>query len=383
MNPYQELLGKKVMSPGPTQVHDRVRAALAGDYTNPDLDPAFLDFYRDTAEKLNTMIGNKGVTYLLCGEGILGLEAACASFIEPGDKVLTISNGIFGKGFDGFSTLYGGQTSLFESDLRKGIDLESLETFIREKGPFKVATLVHCETPSGITNDVEQIGKILNAHGILSIVDSVSALGGEEMAMAKWGLDVVLCASQKAFSSPVGISTVSLSEKALAVLRNRKSTIPGFYANLQIWDGYYEKQWFPYTQPIHLIAAFREALDGIQIEESVLKHNYFAQAIRETFLAAGFELYPQDSFANTVTTICLPQGLDFKPLQDRLLENHQTMVGGGFDMLANRIFRIGHMGENANREDLTTLLVALEECFSALGVTLKSSLAKTFVAVID
>lgn len=383
MVPYEALLGKKVMSPGPTQISDKVLSVLSGAYTNPDLDPAFVEFYKETADLFNQMIGNKGETYLLCGEGILGLEAACASFIEAGDAVLTISNGIFGRGFDEFSKMYGGDTQIFEGNPRLGISVDDLEAFIVEKGPFKVATLVHCETPSGITNDVEQIGKLLNRHGILSIVDSVSALGGEEMQMADWGLDVVLCASQKAFSSPVGISTVSLSQRALEQLDNRKTPVAGFYANLKIWKGYFEKKWFPYTQPIHLIAAFREAIGSIHMEESILKHNYFAQAIRETFVRGGFELYPLNAHAHTVSTFCLPEGLDFAPLQKRLLAEHQTMVGGGFDVLENKIFRIGHMGENANRESLTTLLEALDESFEALGIKPKCCLAKTFSDMVD
>ncbi len=367
-----------LMTPGPTNVNPKVLEAMAHNYTNPDLDPEFFKFYADTAQMMNSLVGNStGETYILCGEGILGLEAACASFIEKGDRVLTIANGIFGKGFGDFSRMYGGEVVDYDCDPVNGVSVEGLEAFIEANGPFKIATLVHCETPSGLTNPVAVLGPLLRKKGILSIVDSVSAIGGEAMEMADWQLDVVLCGSQKALSAPPGLTMVSLSGIALQALEERKSPVAGFYTNLQIWKGYQEKQWFPYTQPIHMIAGLRAAIEAVEKDHAV-KHERIAKAVRRAVQESGLELFAESSFANTVTTIKLPKGIDFKMIFNAMKDEHQTLIGGGFDFLDNKIFRIGHMGENCNASKLLELFGALDQVFGNLGVPLKNSLKEAF-----
>lgn len=358
--------GYSVMTPGPTNIHEDVLAATAQNYTNPDLDHDFVAFYKETTLKIDKLINNSGETYLLCGEGILGLEAACASFIEPGDAVLTLSNGIFGRGFDDFSKMYGGQTVLFEGDLRRGLNPEDIDAFILEKGPFKVATVVHCETPSGITNDMSLIGPLLKKHGILSIVDSVSAIGGEPLDMDAWGLDVVLGGSQKALSAPPGMTMVSLSQKALEKLEKRTVPVPGFYTNLKIWKGYESNKWFPYTQPIHSIVGLSVALDRAIEHNTVSHHKKMADGTRRTIEAMGLEFYAKDHRANTVSTVLLPEGINFKPFFDHMKDEYGILVGGGFDFLENKIFRIGHMGENATEERLEETFLALEKTLETL-----------------
>lgn len=378
-HPIESIQKHWLMTPGPTEVSTNVRFALAQSYTNPDLDPQFVAFYSETAKLLNDFIHNDGgETFLLAGEGILGLEAACASFIEPNDAVLIIENGIFGEGFNDFATMYGAKTTVYSSDRKSGLSPEAIDSFIKEHGPFKYATIVHCETPSGITNPIEAIGPILKRHGILSIVDSVSAIGGEKMDMVGYGLDVVLCASQKVFSAPVGLTSVSLSEKALLHLKQRQTPIVGFYTNLKHFLNYREEKWFAYTQPIHLIAAFRVALEQIDASNSVLKHLNIANAVRQALTSSGLSLYAESDFANTVTTVCLPKGVDFDDLQAELSRLGGVLVGGGFGFLANQIFRIGHMGEGADPAKLKRLFAALDQAFMHLGSPLEDSLSNQF-----
>jgi len=194
-----------LMTPGPTEVHEEVRKALSQKFLNPDIDQSFFDFYRITCCKIKELLKTKNDVLILCGEGILGLEAACASLIEPGDKVLCLDNGIFGRGFANFAQIYGADVQILEFDYRKDIDAEVLEKFLKKNNNFKLATLVHCETPSGITNKVDIICPILKKHGILTVVDSVSAIGGEQLLADEWCMDVVLGASQKCLSAPPGL----------------------------------------------------------------------------------------------------------------------------------------------------------------------------------
>lgn len=367
-----------IMTPGPTQMHVSVLSALSRYETNPDLDPDFLEFYRRLSDKISTRMAANGPTVILGGEGILGLEAACASFIEAGDRVLTISNGIFGKGFDDFSKMYGGNTTLYEGDLRRGLDSEAIDQFIEVHGPFKVATLVHCETPSGITNDIQAVAKVLGKHKILSIVDSVSGFGGEPLKAGPWGLDVVLSGSQKVLSAPAGLSTVTMSQRAVQYLRSRTSPIPSYYANLKIWLDIYENRQFPYTQPVQLLYALDKALDRLNVEYAIGRHKTFAGAVRGTLKKLGFEIYALDHESNTVTSVCLPEGIRFESLFNKMRKDHDILIGGGFDFLEDKIFRIGHMGENLSAEKLSMTMEALQSSLSSLGLETDAPYASVF-----
>ncbi|MDO4396159.1 MAG: alanine--glyoxylate aminotransferase family protein, partial [Clostridia bacterium] len=140
----------KIMSAGPTQVSEKVRMARSLETTNPDLDEAFFDFYKDTCDILKELLHSSGDAFILGGEGILGLEAACATLTEKGDRVLVLDNGIFGKGFADFVTMYGGEAVLYTCDYRRPIDVDELRKFLEKDSDFKYATVVHCDTPSGI-----------------------------------------------------------------------------------------------------------------------------------------------------------------------------------------------------------------------------------------
>ncbi|MFW6377529.1 MAG: pyridoxal-phosphate-dependent aminotransferase family protein, partial [bacterium] len=250
-----------IMTPGPTSIHEEVRKALSQEITNPDLDKRFYEFYKNTCNKLQKVMNTTNEVLVLSGEGILGLEAACASLIEKGDRVLCIDNGIFGKGFGDFAKMYGAEVVYFKADYRRGIDVNQLEELLRKDNNFKFATLVHCETPSGITNLVDKICPLLNKYRIISVVDAVSAIGGEVLKVDDWQMDIVLGGSQKCLSAPPGLTFLSISEKAWNKILHRKSPIAGFYANLANWKTWYEDKWFPYTQPISDIYGLSVAVD--------------------------------------------------------------------------------------------------------------------------
>lgn len=368
------------MTPGPTYVTERVRMAMAKPVMNPDLEEEFFHFYRQTQEKLKILFRTQEEVLILNGEGILGLEAACASLIEPGDRVLCIDNGIFGHGFVDFVKLYGGEPVLYESDYRNPVDVEDLAAFLKKQSGFKAATLVHCETPSGLVNDVESICRLLKSHGILSIVDSVSALAGEHLEMDAWQMDVVLGASQKCISAPPGLTLVGISKEAKKAMAERKVPVQGFYLNLLIFQDYFEKRWFPYSQPVSDIYALSEALEVLLEEENYLeRHEQLGKAVRTSLVSSGLTLYAESGYANTVTTVVLPEGISFEALKTELLQSHQVLIGGAFDYLGNQVFRIGHMGENAREEKLYRALKALDTSLRTLGVELKRKIHEEFV----
>ncbi len=373
-----------IMTPGPTYVHEEVRRALSLEITNPDLDHNFYEFYKQTCNEFKKLLYTENDVVILSGEGILGLEATCASLIEPGDRVLCIDNGIFGNGFGDFAKLYEGEVIYFKSDYKKEIDVEKLETFLKEDHEFKIATLVHCETPSGITNPIDKICPLLKKYGIITVVDSVSAIGGEMVKVDEWKIDIILGGSQKCLSAPPGLTFLSISKDAWDKILNRKEGIKSYYANLAIWKNWYEEKWFPYTQPISDLYGLKTALDRLLKEEDVLlRHKKMATAVRKSFIHAGLELYPTSGFSNTVTTVMIPKEVSFKEIYERMIKEHQIMVAGAFGFLKDKVIRIGHMGENCYEEKLYLTLKALDEVFRSLNINLKGELHKLFLSSIE
>jgi len=368
-----------IMTPGPTFIHEEVRMALSTEITNPDLDESFYEFYKDTCATLQKILNTKNEVLILSGEGILGLEAACASLIEPGDRVLCIDNGIFGNGFGDFEKMYGADVIYYKSDYRKAVSVEELKEFLKKDHDFKLATVVHCETPSGITNPMEAICPLLKEYGIITVVDSVSAIGGEALETDKWKMDMVLGGSQKCLSAPPGLTFLSISDAAWDKILKRKHPITGFYCNLSNWKNWYAEKWFPYTQPISDIYGLRKAAERLLEEgNSISRHSRFARAVRESFANAGLELYPLDGFSNTVTTVLVPDGVQFKDIYDAMLNEHNILIAGAFSHLKDKVFRIGHMGENCREEKLYITLKALTDVLKKLGVQLKGELHKLF-----
>lgn len=370
-----------VFTPGPTNVRENVRLARAVETTNPDLDKDFYEFYKETCNKIGEVLSTKNDVFILSGEGILGLEAACASLTEPGDRVLIIDNGVFGEGFADFVKIYGGIPVLYSVDRKKEIDVEELRTFLDEDNNFKYATIVHCDTPSGVLNDISKICPMLKKYGILTVVDSVAAMGGEPIKVGEWNIDIALGGSQKAFSAPPGLSIVTISDDADKAIRERRTPIIGFYCNLTIWKGYYEKKWFPYTMPISDIYGLRVAVDNI-LEEGIdsvhNRHRQIALATRNALTNYGLKLYLNSGFSSTVTVVEPPQGIEAKVLINHMRDKYNLLISGSFDYLENKVIRIGHMGENAIMDKIIFVLNILDKALKDLGYKSETNLVEEF-----
>lgn len=369
----------KIMTPGPTQVRENVRMARSLECTNPDLDEAFVEFYKETCELISSLLYTKNETLILDGEGILGLEAACASLTEPGDKVLVLDNGIYGKGFADFVSMYGGKPELYTVDDKNPIDPAALETFLKDKHDYKYATVVHCDTPSGMLNDIGSLCPLLKKYGIMTVVDSVSGMFGEEVRVDDYQIDILCGGSQKAVSAPPGLTFVVVSEDAKKAMAERKTPIASFYANLKVFEGYYEAKWFPYTMPISDIYGLRAAFDNIAADKDMLnRHAKIGNACRKAVTEAGLKLHLESGFSNTVTVFDVPEGTAAKEILDIMRKEHNIMLAGSFDTLAGQVIRIGHMGSNANVEDMLETLGALDDTLEKLGVSLKGSMREVF-----
>lgn len=372
---------KFVYTPGPTNVRENVRLARAMETTNPDVDEAFVEFYKKTTEKIGKIIHTNNPVYILSGEGILGIEAACATLTEPGDRVLVIDNGIYGRGFKDFVDIYGGEAVIYSDDYTDEINIEKLAKYLETNHDFKYAALVHCDTPTSVLNNVGSICQLLNEYGIISVVDSVSAMVGEELRVDDWKMDVVLGGSQKALSTPTGLTMVSISERAQKAMENRKTPVSGFYCNLNIWKNYYKDKWFPYTMPISDIMALDVAAQNILdegIDNVIKRHEVIANAVRKAVKEYGLELYLKGGYANTVTAVKIPKEIGAINLKNHLYNKYNAVFSTSLEPYTNEILRIGHMGENAVIDKTIYALNVIDRGLKDLGFNSDKDLVLLF-----
>lgn len=370
----------KIMTAGPVQVRENVRMARSLPCTNPDLDLEFYEFYKETCDLFSKALGTESRTLILGGEGILGLEAACASLTEPGDRVLVIDNGIFGKGFADFVKIYGGEPVLYTTDYRNPVDTAALEEYLKKDSSFKYATVVHCDTPSGVINDVAEISRILDRYGIMTVADSVAGMFGQPLDCANSKIDILCGGSQKALSAPPGLTMVWVSDRAFKAMEDRKTPIASFYANILVFKDYYENKWFPYTMPISDITGLRQALDNFLADSDVYeRHTKIATATRCALQKGGLKLYLESGYSNTVTVLEVPEGMTDEQILRGMEKDYGIMISGCFDVLAGKVVRIGHMGENANATDMTETLRALQGTMEKHGVKISCDLADAFM----
>lgn len=353
-----------MMTPGPSIVRQNVMERRAEFFGNPDLDEDFFKFYDKLAEKTAKIFGCKKESMIfMSGEGMVGLDSACASLTEPGDRVLVIENGLFGAGFADMVKSYGGETVTLSFDTKRKIDIEKVKEFLEKDSNFKFATVVHCDTPTGVLNDVKEICRLLKSKGILTVVDTVAAIGGEHFNAEEFGADIALGGSQKCFSAPPGITMLSVSDDAWEAIKNRKTPIASFYCNLSYWENCVEKKLFPYTMPSSDLMGFDTAVDNILeegIENLVERHNKTAEYCREGIKKLGLKLYLEDDFASTVTAFYVPDGFTVNGFIKKLKDEYKIFIGGSYGPYADKVLRIGHMGESAKIEYIEKTLTAIK-----------------------
>ena len=362
-----------IFTPGPTDVPQRVLRRMAKPITNPDLDQKFIKFYEATQAKLMAIMKTKNDVLIMSGEGYLGLEAAVASLVERGKKVLTITNGVFGDGFADLVRLYGGVPVEVRSPYDLPVDPEQVGRALDTTKGIEVATFVHCETPSGVLNPLREVAKACRNRGVMLIADVVSSLGGVPVETDSWGVDICLGASQKCISAPPGLALVSVSEGAWEVIRSRRDKIPSYYASLWQWYEWWKRRrLFPYTPSVSDINALDEAVD-IVLDEGLpngfARHSKISEAVLTACRSMGLEPFPADDgfHSPTVTVIKRPLKVSEESLLARMENRYGVMIGGSWGKLSGKVLRLGNMGYNAHPQKALRAIHALESALIDLG----------------
>jgi aspartate aminotransferase-like enzyme len=358
------------MIPGPTAVPPTVLLEMARPMFN-HRGPQFADLLVRVTAGLKAAFATQSEVFVLTCSGTGAMEAAVVNVLSPGDIVLSLPYGMFGKRFATIARTYGADVEEIETPWGRVPRGELLRERLAKdvEGNIKAVLLTHNETSTGAQANIEELARARGNHPALLLVDSVSGLGAAPLRMDEWGLDVVVAASQKAFAAPPGLGFVAMSAKALKAMETAK--MPRFYLDLRMARQFHAKGQTPFTPAISQIRTMAAALDMMEqegLEQVIARHAKVARFCRETAQRMGFRLYAEPAGAsNTVTTLCVPPGLDSRKLRQRMLDDYGVVVSGGQAHLENDLIRIGHLGA-VTTIDIASTLEAMRLVLVGMGV---------------
>lgn len=353
---------KYPLVPGPVSVPLKYREAYLTDYGSSDLEDDFYSLLADNQTLVKRLLRTKNDVTIQSGEAMLILWGAMKSTLRAKERLLCISNGLFGHGAGEMAEAIGAEVEYLEAPDGEFVTPEAVREKVASFRPDMV-TAVHCETPSGLLNPIQDIAAAVAESGALFYVDFVASAAGAEVRVDDWGIDLGLLGSQKCLSILPDLSILTVSERAW-----KKAESVGYagYDAILPWRSAIETKSMPCTHNWHANAALnlslRHILDEEGLEQSFARHAEAAEYCRGRIRAMGLRLYAaDDSIASpTVTAVLVPDGWTWPEL-DMALRARGTVVGGSYGKLAGRVFRIGHMGSQADMELLKNGLDILED----------------------
>jgi pyridoxamine--pyruvate transaminase len=361
------------LSGGPTIIEaptlDAMGAPMCYHY-----DPAFLEQYRRTEQLVLRVMKAEGSDPLIMhGEAVLGLEAAWRATVRPGMHCLNLVSGVFGKGMGDWLRMSQGVVHEIVVDYDDAVEPAAVEAYLDAHPEIELVAVVYSETPSGTLNPVQEIGPICRAHGAVTIVDCVSAVGGMPFDADGWQLDICVAGAQKCLAGPPGITLMSVSPQAWELIaKNADAPRWSFMSMLDWKEQWLEKAHFPFTPSIGEVRGLEaccQALLAEGHESSIRRHTVAAEASRAGIRAMGLELWPRrDEIMSTcVTAVKVPDGFTDAQVRAHCVDHYGVMLSGGHG--AGNIVRIGHMGAATRSMYPVAGLAALGRTFADLGVS--------------
>lgn len=368
LNPPERLL----MGPGPSQVNPRVLRAMSTPLVG-HLDPAFLGLMNDVQALLRyTLRTENRWTIPVSGTGSAAMEAAFANVVRPGDTVLVPTNGYFGGRMGSMARRAGGTVVHVDAPWGRPLDPDDVRAALAEHRPA-VFGFVHAETSTGVLQpDVDELTTMAHEHDAVVILDAVTSLGGVELRVDEWGVDVTYSGAQKCLSCPPGASPLTLTDAVFERIRTRSEPARSWYLDVGLLEGYWgSERSYHHTAPITNIYALREALRLVAeegIEECWARHRRVAGGLKAGVEAMGLGMLADESWwLPSLNAVTVPDGVDAKQVTRRLLVEHGIEIAGGLGDLAGRIFRIGCMGYACQPWNVLRLVAALGEALRVEG----------------
>lgn len=368
-----------LMGAGPTEIPARVLSATARP-TLGHLDPAFVGMMEEVKDLLRYAFRTKNeMTFPVSAPGSAGMEICFVNLIEAGDKVVVCRNGVFGDRMRENVERLGAEAIMVDAEWGKPVQIDKLADTLKANPGVKAVAFVHAETSTGVQSDAAEICALVEAHGALTIVDTVTSLGGSSVCVDEWGADAVYSGTQKCLAAPPGLAPVTFSDRAIATVRARKTPVQSWFLDLSLilgyWDGNGAGRSYHHTAPVNALYGLHEAL--VMLKEEGLVESWMRHRDNHEILKAGIEtmglefLVDEDHRLPQMNTVVVPEGIDEAALRCEMMERHGIDIGAGLGPLAGKILRIGLMGQAVRLENIMKLLSGLETALIRQGMDLK------------
>ena len=359
-----------VMLPGPTNVPNRVMNAMLAPIINHRSED-FRELYKSIVERTQKVFMTSNDIVLLTTSGTGAVETSVVNMIKKGDKAVIPVNGEFSTRLADLIDNWGGQAIRINAPPGQNPPYEKFEEAFEQHKDIKAIYVVYNETSTGTTvRYMDKLGELAARKGAYFIADSVSILGGDELPVDKWNIDICLTASQKAIAAPPGVAPISISKRAKKYMQENPP--PTQYLNLKRYFKYYEEHYeTPFTPALPLYYAFREALDIILeegMENRIRRHKVCAEAFYSGLSALGLTPFAKaDARSNVIIAVNYLPGMDDKKFRGLLSNEFRVLVAGGFGDLKGKVFRIGSMGEVSSYHVMRTLS-SVSSAMNMLGI---------------
>jgi alanine-glyoxylate transaminase/serine-glyoxylate transaminase/serine-pyruvate transaminase len=331
------------------------------------LDPAFIAFMEDLKGLLRYAFQTENdLTLAVSGPGSAGMEACFVNLMEPGDTVIVCQNGVFGGRMKENVERGGGIPVLVEDAWGEAVDPKKLEAALDAHPEARIVAFVHAETSTGARSDAAALTAIARGNGCLTIVDTVTSLGGNPVLVDAWGIDAAYAGSQKCLSSPPGLSPVTFSPRAVEAIRNRKTPVQSWFLDMTLimnyWGG--KTRSYHHTAPINALYGLHESLVMLReegLEAAWERHQQNHEALLDGLADVGLApaVAPEVRLPQ-LNAITVPPGVDEAEVRGQLLDQFNLEIGGGLGALAGKIWRIGLMGCSSNPQNIKLCVAALD-----------------------
>ena len=358
---------EKLRIPGPTPCPPEVLQAMTKQMIN-HRGEEFAEILNGVTDKLKQLFQTENDILLLTASGTGGLEAAIVNTLSPGDKVLSVSIGVFGERFATIAQRFGAEVIPLRFEWGKAAEAEAIRQALQTEAKIKAVLVTHNETSTGVTNDLASISSVVKEFDKLLLVDAISSLGSINLPVDEWHCDVTITGSQKGWMVPPGMAMVSVSQEAWRA--HDSARMPRFYWDFAQAKSYLERGQTPWTPAISVVFVLSVALDMMLKEglpNIIARHARVGRAAREGVKSLGLSLFAEEAYAsNTVTAVSSSDGLDTKKLLRILREEHRIVLGGGQQKLDGKIFRIGHLGW-VTEDDIEAVISVLKVVLPQAG----------------
>lgn len=373
---------RTLMGPGPSDVNPRILEAMSRS-TIGHLDPEFIRLMDDIKELLQFAFrtGNR-LTLPVSAPGSAGMEACFVNLLEPGDTAVVCQNGVFGGRMKENVERCGATAIMVEDEWGKAVDPAKAEEALKKHPEAKLLAFVHAETSTGARSDAKTLCALAKQYDCLSIVDTVTSLGGIEVDVDGWGADAVYSGTQKCLSCVPGISPVTFSARAIEAIKSRKHKVQSWFLDMDLVMGYWggeAKRAYHHTAPINSLYALHEAL--LILREEGLQAAWDRHELHHRALAAGLEamglplVVDAEHRLPQLNSVAIPAGVEDAAVRQVLLSDYNLEIGAGLGALAGKVWRIGLMGFACSRKNVLFCLGALDSTLSGMGAEIKSGVA--------